>query len=72
LFSEEFLHRVNVGGTQNVVNAACKAGVARFVFISSASVVYEGKDILDGREEDLPYATGDLGRESFRPSLSNS
>lgn len=45
---------VNLGGTQNVI-AACRAGgVKRLVYVSSASVVYEGRD-LEGGDESLPY-----------------
>lgn len=47
---------VNLGGTQNLLQAARKQGVPRFVYISSGSVVYEGKDIENG-DETLPYAS---------------
>lgn len=46
---------VNHVGTQNVINACRAAGVKRLVYVSSASVVYEGKDIVNG-DETLPYA----------------
>ena len=47
---------VNVGGTRNVL-AACKAEkVPRLVYVSSASVVYDGKDLENG-DETLPYPT---------------
>jgi nucleoside-diphosphate-sugar epimerase len=46
---------VNLGGTEALLAAAREAGVRRFVFVSSASVVYQGADILGGDEE-LPYA----------------
>jgi 2-alkyl-3-oxoalkanoate reductase len=45
---------VNHGGTKNLLTACQKAGVKRLIYISSASVVYEGKDIEDG-DETLPY-----------------
>lgn len=46
----------NVGGLENVI-AACRAqDVARLIYISSASVVYDGSDI-EGGDESLPYAT---------------
>lgn len=45
---------VNLGGTKNVLEAARAEGVERFVYISSGSVVYEGKDI-EGGDESLPY-----------------
>ncbi len=46
---------VNLGGTEHVL-AACRAhGVKRLVYVSSASVVYEGRDIENG-DEALPYS----------------
>lgn len=52
----ELFYRVNVHGTQTLLEACQEVGVARFVLTSSASVVYEGRDIQNG-SEDLPYAT---------------
>lgn len=47
---------VNLGGTENII-AGCRAGgVKRLNYVSSASVVYEGRDIENG-DEALPYAT---------------
>ncbi|HXG28831.1 MAG TPA: NAD-dependent epimerase/dehydratase family protein [Nevskiales bacterium] len=46
---------VNLGGTENIL-AACQAqAIPRLVYISSASAVYEGRDIENG-DETLPYA----------------
>ena len=45
---------VNVGGTKNLVHAAQEAGVERFVYSSSNSVVIGGKAISGG-DETLPY-----------------
>ncbi|XP_023667254.1 sterol-4-alpha-carboxylate 3-dehydrogenase, decarboxylating isoform X1 [Paramormyrops kingsleyae] len=47
--------RVNVDGTGAVLEACQEAGVQKLVLTSSASVVFEGTDIKDGKEE-LPYA----------------
>lgn len=47
--------RVNIQGTQTVILACIEAGVQKLVLTSSASVVFEGTDIKNGRE-DLPYA----------------
>ena len=47
---------VNLGGTENMLAAAREHAVPRFVYISSGSVVYEGKDIENG-DETLPYSS---------------
>jgi nucleoside-diphosphate-sugar epimerase len=47
---------VNLGGTENMLEAAKVNGIQRFIYISSGSVVYEGKDIENG-DESLPYAS---------------
>ncbi|KAF6731290.1 Sterol-4-alpha-carboxylate 3-dehydrogenase, decarboxylating [Oryzias melastigma] len=51
----QLFERVNVVGTQTVIQACMEAGVQKLVLTSSASVVYEGTDIKNGKE-DLPYA----------------
>jgi 3beta-hydroxy-delta5-steroid dehydrogenase/steroid delta-isomerase len=45
---------VNVEGTKNLVHAAQSAGVSRFVYTASNSVVMGGKPIAGG-DETLPY-----------------
>ena len=55
--TEEYRQRsfaVNVGGTENLVHAAQAAGVKRFVYTASNSVVMGGKRISGG-DETLPY-----------------
>ena len=47
---------VNLGGTENVLAACRQAGVTRLVYVSSASCVYEGRDIENG-DESLPYSS---------------
>ncbi|MEB3031501.1 3-beta-hydroxysteroid dehydrogenase [[Mycobacterium] nativiensis] len=47
---------VNVEGTTNLVHAGQKAGVKRFVYTSSNSVVMGGKSISGG-DETMPYTT---------------
>lgn len=47
-------YRTNVQGTQNVVNACLARGVKYLIFTSSASVVFDGKNI-EGANETLPY-----------------
>ena len=53
--SADVVWAVNYEGTQNVIAACRKAGVPRLVYVSSASVVYEGRDIENG-DETMPYA----------------
>ncbi|UXA16921.1 NAD-dependent epimerase/dehydratase family protein [Mycobacterium sp. SMC-4] len=55
--SQEYRQRsfaVNVTGTQNLVRAAQAAGVQRFVYTASNSVVMGGQRISNG-DENLPY-----------------
>ncbi|MGU3654669.1 3-beta-hydroxysteroid dehydrogenase [Mycolicibacterium sp. A43C] len=47
---------VNVEGTKNLVHAGQQAGVQRFVYTASNSVVMGGQDIVNG-DETLPYTT---------------
>ena len=51
-----FLRKVNIEGTQHVIDACRAAGVRKLVYVSSGSVVYEGKDIENG-DESMPYPT---------------
>ncbi len=52
---EEDVRAVNVDGTRNILEACRAAHVPRLVYVSSASVVYEGHDMEAG-DESLPYA----------------
>jgi 2-alkyl-3-oxoalkanoate reductase len=51
----EQVRAVNIDGTRNVLRGCQEAGVPRLVYVSSASVVYDGRDIING-DERLPYA----------------
>jgi len=53
---QDVIWAVNLGGTENMLEAARDQGVSRFVYISSGSVVYEGKDLENG-DESLPYSS---------------
>jgi nucleoside-diphosphate-sugar epimerase len=46
---------VNLGGSRSVLRAAWAARVPKLVYVSTASAVYEGRDIENG-DETLPYA----------------
>lgn len=52
---EEDVWAVNLGGTENLLAASAAHGIPRFTYISSASAVYEGRDIENG-DESLPYS----------------
>ncbi|OBA57459.1 steroid delta-isomerase [Mycobacterium sp. 1100029.7] len=47
---------INVGGTENLVELGRAAGVQRFVYTSSNSVVMGGQNIVGG-DETIPYTT---------------
>ena len=51
----EQVRAVNIDGTRNVLRACQETGAPRLVYVSSASVVYDGADIING-DESLPYA----------------
>ena len=53
---QDVIWAVNLGGTENMLEAARANKVPRFIYISSGSVVYEGKDIENG-DESLPYSS---------------
>ncbi len=50
----DFLN-ANVLGTENVIRACQQAGIARLVYTSSPSVVFDGRD-MEGVNESVPYA----------------
>jgi len=51
-----FFFAVNVEGTRNVITACQESGVKGLVYTSSASVVYNGGDLINANET-TPYAT---------------
>lgn len=53
---EDTIWSVNLDGSRNVLRACQGAGVPRLVYVSTASAVYEGRDIKNG-DESLPYST---------------
>ena len=54
--ARELSFAVNVGGTEKLVRAAQAAGVKRFVYTASNSVVMGGQ-VISGGDETLPYTT---------------
>lgn len=53
--SKALMHGVNVIGTQNVIDACVIQKVPKLVYTSSASVVFQGKDLVNV-DEGTPYA----------------
>lgn len=47
-------YRVNVAGTESVINACLENGIPRLVYTSSPSVIFNGTD-ADGVDESVPY-----------------
>lgn len=47
---------VNLGGTEVVLKACLDAKVPKLIYVSSASAVYEGRDIENG-DESMPYSS---------------
>jgi nucleoside-diphosphate-sugar epimerase len=47
-------HQANVAGTEHVISACRNNGIARLVYTSSPSVVFDGSDV-EGGNESLPY-----------------
>eukprot|EP00898_Chlorokybus_atmophyticus_P000109 jgi/Chlat1/1099/Chrsp110S01588 len=56
----DIFRRVNVLGTQNVISACVAEGVAKLVYTSSASVVFNGTVDLELVNESMPYASPSL------------
>jgi len=54
-YNYDLMQGVNVDGTRNVVDACIAAGVGALVYTSSASVVFDGRDLVLANE-DTPYA----------------
>jgi sterol-4alpha-carboxylate 3-dehydrogenase (decarboxylating) len=52
---EEDVWAVNLGGSRNVLAGCREHGVERLIYVSSASAVYEGRDIENG-DESMPYS----------------
>ena len=52
---EDVVWDVNLGGSKVMLQACQEQGVGRLVYISSASAVYEGRDIENG-DERMPYS----------------
>ena len=53
---EEVIWGVNLDGSKNVLAACRQRRVGRLVYVSTASAVYEGRDVVNG-DELLPYST---------------
>ncbi len=47
-------YRINVTGTENIISSCLSQNIARLVYTSTPSVVFNGKDI-EGADESMPY-----------------
>jgi sterol-4alpha-carboxylate 3-dehydrogenase (decarboxylating) len=54
LGNQRIMQDVNVKGTENILNAAILEGVRKVVYTSTASVVFDGRDLI-GVDESAPY-----------------
>lgn len=54
--SEDLMTRVNIKGTANVISACIHQGVEKLIYTSTASVAFDGSDILYKNEQQLGYA----------------
>lgn len=52
----DYFHGINTLGTQHVIDGCRSQGVARLIYTSSPSVIYDGRDHCHA-EESLPYPT---------------
>ena len=55
LHTQPQLWKVNVGGTEALLEAAKKCGVRAFVHISTVNVAFTGRDAIHWGSEDTPY-----------------
>ncbi|MCA9532911.1 MAG: SDR family NAD(P)-dependent oxidoreductase, partial [Myxococcales bacterium] len=53
---ESLVWDINYGGAMNINKACMREGGPRIVYVSSASAVYEGKDVENG-DESMPYSS---------------
>ena len=54
--NEQLMYSVNVTGTTNVIDACIAHKVPKLVYTSTASVVFEGKSVVNV-DETYPYAS---------------
>ncbi|XP_059144032.1 sterol-4-alpha-carboxylate 3-dehydrogenase, decarboxylating-like [Physella acuta] len=54
--NKALFYKVNYEGTLNIIETCKEVGIKRLILTSSASVVYEGHGIKNGKEDELPYA----------------
>lgn len=61
----DIMHRVNVQGTENVIQAAKASGAGCCVYTSSASVISDGRTDLINADETFPLVIGDRQPEFY-------
>jgi nucleoside-diphosphate-sugar epimerase len=60
---------INVSGTKHVIDGCLRHGVSRLVHVSSPSVIFDGKDVVDGTE-DAPFPRRFLSLYSLTKKLA--
>jgi nucleoside-diphosphate-sugar epimerase len=60
---------INVSGTEHVIGGCLRHGVSRLVHVSSPSVIFDGKDVVDGTE-DAPFPRRFLSLYSLTKKLA--
>ena len=68
---QNLFFRVNVEGTRNVIEACKETGVKALVYTSSASVLYDGGNLVNANEK-TPFATRHVdpyNASKVRPSI---
>eukprot|EP01024_Parvocaulis_polyphysoides_P039991 TRINITY_DN36292_c0_g1_i1.p1 TRINITY_DN36292_c0_g1~~TRINITY_DN36292_c0_g1_i1.p1 ORF type:complete len:319 (-),score=49.54 TRINITY_DN36292_c0_g1_i1:789-1745(-) len=57
--NQSIMYNVNVQGTRNIIDACILLKIPKIVYTSSASVVFEGKDLVEV-DESIPYSSNPL------------
>jgi len=68
--SDDLMRRVNVDGTKNVIDACVRYGVEKLIYTSTASVAFDGSDILYKNEEQLGYASYPLDHYTVTKTIA--
>lgn len=59
--------RINVGGTEAVIDACIKAGCPKLIYTSSYNAIFGGQEIINGSES-IPYFPTDQHTDEYSKS----